>query len=170
LVDAETKEVGYNENYIDSMKRIREDILEDYGLHYGEEFTDEKIKKLNAQYEHDIESKNSNWIRFRIVFINLVVSTSFLARFSMKGFYTMIILGISSFLKPMCMFSTFMGWLYEATHAMIFLKLIDAIYMGRHEKNLKQEEECWRMLQDIVRCPELVKAISGSNCKGACDP
>lgn len=82
----------------------------------------------------------------------------------------MIILGISSFLKPMCMFSTFMGWLYEATHAMIFLKLIDAIYMGRHEKNLKQEEECWRMLQDIVRCPELVKAISGSNCKGACDP
>ena len=29
MVDAETKEEGYNENYIDSMKRIREDILED---------------------------------------------------------------------------------------------------------------------------------------------
>lgn len=63
-----------------------------------------------------------------------------------------------------------MGWLYECTHAMVFLKLIDAIYMGRHEGNLKQEEECWRMLQDIVRCPELVKAISGSNARGSCDP
>lgn len=48
LVDAETKEIGFNDNYIDSMKRIREDILEDYGLHYGETLTDEKIEKLNA--------------------------------------------------------------------------------------------------------------------------
>merc|ERR1712070_328971 len=47
--------------------------------------------------------------------------------------------------------------------------LVDAIYMGRHEGNLKQEDECWRMLQDIVRCPELVKAMTGSNCKGDCD-
>jgi len=26
------------------------------------------------------------------------------------------------------------------------------------------------MLQDILRCPELWKAISGSNCRGATDP
>jgi uncharacterized membrane protein len=64
----------------------------------------------------------------------------------MKGFYFLIIFGISSVLKPICMFSTYSGWLYEATHAMVFLKLIEAIYMGTHERNLVQEEECWRML------------------------
>jgi hypothetical protein len=81
-----------------------------------------------------------------MTFLNLVVSNSFLAGYSMKGFYLLVILGISSFLKPVCMFGTYMGWLYEATHAMVFLKLIDATYMGRHEKNLKYEEETWRML------------------------
>merc|ERR1712147_72119 len=125
---------------------------------------------MNEEWEQDIKHGESNWIRFRITFLSLLVSNSFLASYSMKGFYFLIIFAISSFVKPICMFSTFMGWLYEATHAMVFLKLIDAIYMGRHEGNLKQEDECWRMLQDLVRSPELIKAISGSNCKGSCDP
>merc|ERR1711918_55179 len=100
----------------------------------------------------------------------MIVSSSFLANYNMYGLYLMVLLAITSILQPICIFKTYMAWLYECTHAMVFLKLIDAIYMGRHEGNLKQEDECWRMLQDIVRCPELVKALTGSNCKGACDP
>lgn len=135
------------------MKHVRQDILEDYGL------IDPKTKKpyehndynkinsgMNEEWKQDIKHGESNWIRFRITFLSLLVSNSFLASYSMKGFYFLIIFAISSFVKPICMFSTFMGWLYEATHAMVFLKLIDAIYMGRHEKNLKYEEETWRML------------------------
>ena len=42
--------------------------------------------------------------------------------------------------------------------------------MYRHEEDLVNEEETYRMLQEIVRSPELIKAISGSSLKGACDP
>jgi len=100
----------------------------------------------------------------------MVVSNSFLAGYSMQGFYFLVIMGISGLLTPICMFYTYTGWLYELTHGMVFLKLIDAVYMGRHERNLNYEEETWRMLQDIVRCPELCKALTGSNCRGSLDP
>lgn len=105
-----------------------------------------------------------------MIFINLVVSSSFIAAFNMKGFYTAIVLTISSVLRPICIFNTFMGFLYECTHPMVFLKLIDATYYARHERNLAVEEETWRMLQELVRCPELFKAISGHNAKGSIDP
>ncbi len=42
--------------------------------------------------------------------------------------------------------------------------------MRRHEEDLIGEEECYRMLQEIIRSPELLKAITGSSLKGSCDP
>jgi len=41
--------------------------------------------------------------------------------------------------------------------------------MGRHEKNLVLEEESYKLLQEIVRSPELFKAITGSNLRGPAD-
>lgn len=104
------------------------------------------IDEINKNYEKDLEAQDSNWIRFRVTFISMIVSSSFLASYNMYGFYTLVIFGLSSFLQPICIFNTFKAWLYECTHAQVFLKLVDAIYMGRHEGNLKQEDECWRML------------------------
>lgn len=77
---------------------------------------------------------------------------------------------ISSTLKPVCMFSLYTAWLYESTHNQAIIKLVEACYMGRHEKNLVLEEETYIMLQEIMRSPELFKAITGSNLKGATDP
>lgn len=42
--------------------------------------------------------------------------------------------------------------------------------MRRHEEDLIGEEECYRMMQEFVRCPELFKAICGSSMKGTIDP
>jgi len=42
--------------------------------------------------------------------------------------------------------------------------------MYRHEEDLTGEEESYRMLQEILRQPELFKALTGSNLKGSCDP
>ena len=42
--------------------------------------------------------------------------------------------------------------------------------MYRHQEDLVNEEETYRMLQEIVRSPELIKAISGSSLKGVADP
>lgn len=88
----------------------------------------------------------------------------------MQTFYTTVVMLVSATLKPVCMFFTFQGWLYEATHTQPIIKLIEACYMARHEKNLVLEEETYRMLQEIMRSPELFKAITGTNLKGPCDP
>ena len=42
--------------------------------------------------------------------------------------------------------------------------------MKRHEEDLVAEEELYRMLQEIVRQPEFIKAITGSSLKGSMDP
>jgi len=154
-------------NKIEGIRAVIRDIQEDYGLFNGKKMDNDDI---NREFKENIEKKDSNWVRFRVTFLSMIVSSSFLADYNMFAFYTLIIMGLSSLLGPTCMFHTYTGWLYECTHAMPFLKLVDAVYMGRHEGNLKQEDECWRMLQDMVRAPELVKAITGSNCKGSTDP
>ena len=42
--------------------------------------------------------------------------------------------------------------------------------MKRHEEDLYMEEENYRCLQEIVRSPELFKALTGSCLAGSCDP
>jgi hypothetical protein len=61
---------------------------------------------------------------------------------------------------------TFRGWQVETTHPDAIIKTIEAVYMYRHEENLLQEEETYRMVQEIVRQPELLKQITGSSLKG----
>jgi hypothetical protein len=68
------------------------------------------------------------------------------------------------------LYGTWRGWVYETTHPDALIKLIEAVYMKRHEEDLIGEEECYRMLQEILRSPELLKAITGSTLKGSCDP
>jgi hypothetical protein len=42
--------------------------------------------------------------------------------------------------------------------------------MKRHEEDLIGEEELYRLLQEIIRQPEFIKAITGSCLKGSMDP
>ena len=50
------------------------------------------------------------------------------------------------------------------------IKVIEYIYMKRHEEDFYGEEEAYRILQEIVRSPELFKALTGSSLLGSCDP
>lgn len=50
------------------------------------------------------------------------------------------------------------------------MKLIECCYMMRHEENLIAEEECYRMLQEIVRQPQLYKELSGTSLQGSMHP
>lgn len=72
--------------------------------------------------------------------------------------------------RPIFMFNTFMGFLYEMTHPDAIIKLIESCYMFRHEEKLVAEEESYRMIQEIFRSPELLKSLTGSSLKGTCDP
>jgi len=85
-------------------------------------------------------------------------------------FYTSITLIVGSMMRPILVYGTWKGWIYEVTEPMAIIKLIEKCYLARHEENLVEEEEAYRMLQEIVRSPELLKAICGSSLKGPTSP
>lgn len=100
----------------------------------------------------------------------MMVSGNFLANYSAATFYTTVVLFLGSLIRPIFLFGSWKGWIYECTRPDAILRLIEAVYVKRHELDLIGEEECYRMLQEIMRSPELFKAISGSSLKGTCDP
>ena len=101
---------------------------------------------------------------------SLLVSASFLAAYNPTTFYSGIVYIASTTLRPVFIINLFMGFLYEVTNPDPLIKIIEACYIHRHEQNLVEEEETYRMLVEIIRSPELLKAMSGSSLKGECDP
>lgn len=99
-----------------------------------------------------------------------MVSASIFAGYDVTSFYLGTTLVIGTQLRPALLFGSWRAWVYELTYPDAIIKLIEACYIKRHEENLIAEEECYRMLQEIMRSPELIKAISGSNLKGSTDP
>jgi len=110
------------------------------------------------------------WNRVKFTLFSMMVSASFFASYNVTTFYTGVTIIVANLLRPNFLFATYMGFLYETTHPDAAIKLIEACYMKRHEEDLVGEEETYRMLQEIIRSPELYKALSGSTLKGACDP
>jgi len=72
--------------------------------------------------------------------------------------------------RPNLTINTWMSRLYELTSPEAIIKVIESVYIHRHEQNLRGEEENYRMLVEIMRSPELYKALTGSSLKGDCDP
>lgn len=110
------------------------------------------------------------WHRVKLTLFSMMISASIFAGFDVTTFYTTVVLVLGSSLRPIFLYGTWRGWVYETTHPDAILKLIEAVYIKRHEEDLIGEEECYRMLAEIVRSPELLKAISGSSLKGTVDP
>ena len=93
-----------------------------------------------------------------------------LASYNVTTFYTGVTIIVANLLRPNFIFSTYMAFLWETTHPDAVIKLVEACYMKRHEEDLISEEETYRILQEIVRSPELYKALTGSSLRGSCDP
>lgn len=129
----------------------------------------EKLDRYKRSEEYQSRSE-LGWGRLQFTLFSMMVSGSFLAGFSVKTFYTGVVLIAGSSIRPAFLYGTWRGWVYECTHPDAIIKLIEAVYMRRHEEDLTGEEEAYRMLQEIVRQPELFKAITGSTLKGTCDP
>ena len=100
----------------------------------------------------------------------MIVSSSFFSGYSVKAFYTGFVVLIAPQIKINLLMYTYMAWQYETTHSDALIKLIEAVYIHRHEEDLIGEEECYRMLVEVVRSPELYKLLTGCTTKGACDP
>lgn len=100
----------------------------------------------------------------------MMASSSFLAAYSVSTFYIGITFAISGGVRTTFLFGPWTGFIYEITHPDALLRLCDGIYVARHELDLVAEEERYRMLQEIMRSPELLKALTGSSLKGQTDP
>lgn len=145
--------------------------------------TCEPIRKLNASssaedrkaaYQAQVSMQRYDneviWTRVKFTLFSMMVSASFFASYNVTTFYTGVTVIVAGLLRPNFIFASFMGFLYETTNPDAAIKLVEACYMKRHEEDLIGEEETYRMLQEIIRSPELYKALSGSTLKGACDP
>ena len=60
--------------------------------------------------------------------------------------------------------------MWEAVETDAVLRIVDVIYMKRHEEDIVGEEECYRLLREILMCPEFFKTICGSCLRGTLDP
>lgn len=127
--------------------------------------TTEKSKADQRQNKHA-----DNWGRVRFVLLSMMVSGPVFAGYNITTFYVSVVLVAGNALRPNFLFNFWKGLSYEQIDPDAFIKLIEACYMKRHEEDLIGEEETYRMIQEIVRSPELFKALAGSSLKGATDP
>jgi len=99
-----------------------------------------------------------------------MVSAAFLAAYNPLTFYTIIMMAVFTPFRGIVIFGSWTGFIYECTDPIAVIKVIEACYIFRHEEKLVAEEESYRMLQEIMRSPGLLKAMSGSSLRGECDP
>jgi hypothetical protein len=110
------------------------------------------------------------WWRVKLTLFSMMVSASFLAAYSVSTFYTTVVIVVGGAIRPILINYVHKSWQYETTHPDPLIRLIEAIVMKRHEEDLVGEEELYRMLQEILRQPELIKCLTGSTLKGSSDP
>lgn len=120
--------------------------------------------------EEDTTANDNLWSKLTVTLFSVLVSSSLLAAYSPTTFYGTIVYLAGTTIRPIFLFGTWKGWIYECTNPDAIIKLIEACYQKRHEEDLVGEEEAYRMLQEILRSPELFKALTGSCLKGATDP
>jgi predicted DNA-binding transcriptional regulator len=80
------------------------------------------------------------------VLFNVLVSSSILAGMSPIVFYSSITLMVGTLMRPILIFGTWKGFVYEVTSPETIIKLVEKCYLARHEENLVEEEEAYRML------------------------
>ena len=167
LIAEETKSEEWGYRHWDPDNRKGYDLTEEQAR-----LVRETIRDIHDAYARDAEGdgEEGGWTHFTLTLFNLLVSVSILADYSITGLYLAIIYGASGFLRPICLFGSWRGWIWEAAETKPVIELIHACYMGRHERDFKLEEETYRMLQEIMRSPELFKALTGSCLRGEAGP
>lgn len=116
------------------------------------------------------EDDKSRWGRLQFTLFSMFVSSSFFAAYSVGTFYTVFLFGLGPTIRYTFFIWTWQGFLYEITDARVMIKLFEGCYMYRHEQDLYREEETYRMIQEIVRSPGLLKILTGSSLRGTLDP
>ena len=100
----------------------------------------------------------------------MYIVTGFIAGSSPTGFISGTVMILYALIKPALILIWGDANIWEGTHHMPLIKLCEAVYMYRHEEDLVNEELTYRLIQEIVRSTEFLKAITGSTLRGDMDP
>jgi len=100
----------------------------------------------------------------------MLISSSFLASYSLVTFYLGVVYVLGSTVRVMLIWPSYKAFMYEAVETDAVLKLVDYVYNRRYEEDLVGEEEGYRMLREILHTPEFFKSICGSCLRGTLDP
>lgn len=84
--------------------------------------------------------------------------------------YAVLVYGLGATFRGITIFATNTAFNYEMTSTDAIMKLIEGVYLKRHEEDLVGEEEYYRMVQEIMRSPELLKALTGTSLRGRLSP
>jgi hypothetical protein len=145
---------------------------------------DEEVKAEMPEYEHDLydafrsnnqpifedDRQSGSYVMWEIILFNLQIMTSFLAGYSPLLFYSVVVYANSALLSTMVRTWSYQAWVIEIARPIVIHRLIEAIHLHKHEENLVAEEETYYLLVEIVRSPELVRAITGSRVRGSAAP
>lgn len=76
----------------------------------------------------------------------MLAPTSFLASYSPLTWYVLFVYGLSATIRVTCIWVFNYGFYYELTSPDAIMKLVEGVYMRRHEEDLVGEEEYYRMI------------------------
>lgn len=94
----------------------------------------------------ETEFDQQNWERVTLTLFSMLVSVSILAGFDPTTFYTAVVIVVGVQLRPVFIYGTWRGFIYESTSTDAVVKLLESVYMKRHEEDLIGEEENYRMV------------------------
>lgn len=118
----------------------------------------------------DVQKDSKVWGRLTFTLFSMFVSSSIFASYSVGAFYTIFLYGLAPTVRFNFLFGSWKGILYEITDSRVLIRIFEACYMYRQEQDLYHEEESYRMIQEILRSPGLLKLLTGSSLKGTLDP
>lgn len=70
------------------------------------------------------------------------------------------------YFRPIFIYLTDRAFICEINYPDPMLRLCESIHLSRSRGDLKTEEENWRLLQSILRSPDLLHSLTGSNLRG----
>jgi hypothetical protein len=100
----------------------------------------------------------------------MLVSSSFLASYSLSGFYFGVVYILGTNIRLMIIWPSYKAWVWEAVETDAVLRLVDYVILRRYEEDLVGEEEGYRLLREIIHCQEFFKSICGSCLRGTLHP
>jgi len=153
-----------NSSYVEELNKRGEVV----GTLHAEKTGNEAFEK-SPNYK-DTKRDHEKWGRLQFTLFSMFVSSSIFASYSVGTFYTVFLYALSPTVRFNFIFGSWKGILYEITDSRVLIRIFEACYMYRQEQDLYHEEESYRMIQEILRSPGLLKLLTGSSLKGSLDP